>query len=54
VIILRNKPDDLDLVIGKNWITRFLDRHPELVVKFSSVFDKKGNKASDPEINFGG
>lgn len=50
VMNLRDEPDDLDAVIGKDWTTRFLNRHPELVVKFSSAFDKKRIKASDPEV----
>ena len=36
--------------IGKNWITRFLNRHPELVSKYSSQFDKKRMKANDPDL----
>jgi len=40
----------VDQVIGNNWITRFLDRHPELVVKFASSFDKKHIKASNPKV----
>lgn len=41
VTITRNGTDDIDVdqVIGKNWITRFLNRHPDLVAKFSA-FDK--------------
>lgn len=34
--------------IGRNYLTRFLDRHPELVAKLSSSFDKRQIKASDP------
>jgi len=49
-MILRDQSDDLDQVIGKNWITQFLDRHPNLVAKFSSAFNKKRIKASDPKI----
>ena len=36
--------------IGKNYLTRFLDRHPELVSKLSSNFDKRRVKQSDPEV----
>ena len=36
--------------VGKNWITRFLNRHPDLVSKFSSQFDKKRLKMSNPEV----
>lgn len=50
VIILREVPENLDQVVGKNWITRFLNRHPDLVAKFSSAFDKKRIKASDPKV----
>ena len=41
--MLNDDPDDLDQPIVKNWISRFLDRHPELVVKFST-FDKRASK----------
>ena len=37
---LRDEPDVLDAVIGRNWITRIPNRHPELVAKSSSAFDK--------------
>lgn len=52
VNILRDnpEPEELELIIGKNWITRFLNRHPELVAKFSSTFDKNRIKASDSKI----
>ena len=50
VMILGDNPDDLDQVIGKKCITRFFDRHPELVAKFCSAFGKKEIKASDPKI----
>jgi len=36
--------------VGRNWITQFLDCHLYLVSKFSSQFDKKRIKASNPEI----
>ena len=36
--------------VGKNWVTRFLHRHPDLVAKFSSQFDKKCLKMSKPEV----
>lgn len=41
VMILRDSPNNLDQVIGKNWITRFLNRHPDLVAKFASALVKK-------------
>ena len=28
-------------LIGRNWITRFLNRHPELVLKFVSRIDRQ-------------
>lgn len=36
--------------VGKNWITRFLNRHHELVAKFSSQIDKQRHRMSDPVI----
>ena len=47
---LQDDSQALDAVVGKNWITRFLHRHPDLVAKFSSAFDKERIKASDPKI----
>jgi hypothetical protein len=35
-------------VIGKNWITRFLNRHDYLAAKFASRLDKQRALASDP------
>ena len=34
--------------LGKNWITRFLDRHPDLASKFSSQIDRQRAFASNP------
>lgn len=50
VNILHDNPEDLHLVIGKNWITRFLNRHPQVMAKFSSACDKNRIKGRDPEI----
>jgi len=36
--------------IGKNYLTRFLNRHPDLVSKLSSNFDKRRIKQSDPGV----
>ena len=36
--------------LGRNYLTRFLDRHPELVSKLSSNFDKRRLKQSNPEV----
>ena len=47
VILLKG---DWDEEVGKNWITRFLNRHSDLVSKFSTQFDKKRLKANDPEL----
>ena len=49
-MILRDQPNYLDQVIYKNWIIRFLDRHPNLGAKFASAFDKKSIKASETKI----
>jgi len=37
-------------VIRKNYLTHFLNRHPELVSKLSSNFDKWRIKQSNPEV----
>lgn len=47
-LLLKGK--ELDENIGKNWMTRFLNRHPQLVTKFSSQFDKKRIVANDPAL----
>ena len=36
--------------IGKKYLTRFLNRHPDLVSKLSSNFDKRCIKQSDPGV----
>jgi len=36
--------------IGKNYLTHFLNRHPELVSKLSSNFDKRCIRQSNPEV----
>ena len=36
--------------LGKNWITRFLDRHPDLASRFASRLDKQRAYASNPAI----
>jgi hypothetical protein len=35
-------------ILGKNWLTRFLARHPDLSSKFSSRLDKQRSFASNP------
>ena len=37
-------------IIGKNWISRFLDRHPILSIKFASRIDRQRAYASNPRI----
>ena len=37
-------------IIGKNWITRFLNRHPVLAAKFASRIDRQRANASNPRI----
>ena len=37
-------------IIGKNWISRFLDRHSILSVKFASRIDHQRAYASNPHI----
>ena len=38
-------------IIGKNWITRFLNRHPILSIKLASRIDRQRAYASNPRIN---
>ena len=35
-------------VLGKNWITRFLDPHPQLAGKFSTQIDRQRVFANNP------
>lgn len=37
-------------VLGHNWITHFLDRHPDLVSKFATRLDKQRSYASNSII----
>jgi len=39
-----------DHSLGKNWITRFLNRHPTLVTKLSTHLDCQRALASDLEV----
>lgn len=36
--------------LGKHWLTRFLNRHPELAAKFSQRLDRQRANANDPAI----
>ena len=36
--------------VEKNWITRFLDRHPDLATKFSTKLDQQRAHASCPRF----
>ena len=35
---------------GKNWITRFLNRHPEVVARFTTSIDHKRKEATTPQV----
>jgi len=35
-------------ILGKNWITRFLNRHPQLAAKFSTQIDRQRVLANNP------
>ena len=37
-------------IIGKNWISRFLDRHPILSIKFAIRIDRQRAYARNPRI----
>ena len=39
-----------DVILGKHWITRFLDRHPHLASKFSTQVKKQRIVSSNPKI----
>ena len=42
--------DTATMALGKNWITRFLDRHPQLASKFSTQVKKQRIINSSPKI----
>jgi len=39
-----------DRALGKNWITRFLNRHPNLATKLSTHLDRQRALANDPVV----
>jgi len=39
-----------DRTLGKNWVTRFLRRHPGLAVKLGTRLDHQSVFASDPVL----
>jgi hypothetical protein len=45
---LVTKEQGLEQDIGKNWITRFLNRHPEVAAKYASRIDRQRAYASNP------
>jgi len=38
------------LALGKNWISRFLKRHPDLALKLSTRLERQRAYANDPEV----
>ena len=49
IILLKGGTKGYNEEIGRNYLTRFLDWHPDLVAKLSSSFDKQRMKASASE-----
>lgn len=43
-------PKGSELKIGQHWITRFLNRHPEISSKFSQRLDRQRRNAENPAI----
>lgn len=37
-------------ILGKNWMSRFLRRHPELATKLGTRLDRQRARASDPVV----
>lgn len=48
-ILQRQNPSKLH-EIGQHWISRFLNRHPQLVSKFSTQVNKQRVQAFEPEV----
>lgn len=36
-------------VVGKHWVSRFLDRHPDLATKYAGRLDRQRSYASNPQ-----
>lgn len=43
-----DKLDPTAAIIGRNWVSRFLDRHPDLASKYSTQLDRQRQNASNP------
>ncbi|KAH0602245.1 uncharacterized protein H6S33_009886 [Morchella sextelata] len=43
-----DKLDPTAAIIGRNWVSRFLDRHPDLAAKYSTQLDRQRQNASNP------
>ena len=38
------------VTFGENWVTQFVERHPELESKYTRQYDYKSAKCKDPEL----
>jgi len=44
------RTEDLHLLLGKNWISRFLQRYPDLAFKLSTRLERQRAYANDQEV----
>ncbi|KAI5836666.1 hypothetical protein DFP73DRAFT_462704, partial [Morchella snyderi] len=42
------KPNENSIFIGKNWISLFLNRNPDLASKYSTQINRQRQNASNP------
>jgi len=50
LFLYKKRTGDKGKSLGKNWITRFLDRHPDMATKFSTKLDRQRAHASCPRL----
>jgi hypothetical protein len=49
-ILLAKRGNGPIITVGKNWVTKFIDRHPNLASQFSKRYNYTRAKCEDPEI----
>ena len=49
-LLLATRGTTLIQTVGKNWVTKYVKRHPELNTRFSRRYNYKRAKCEDPKI----
>jgi hypothetical protein len=47
-LLLKYRGDNAPQTVGKNWLTQYIKRHPELTTRFSRKYDYKRALIEDP------